>query len=313
MSAGASCHDPHPSTSHPLLPADHLHPRTRCCAQPPACTAGWAATLRSSSLVHGGLCASRRARVRGFSISVFAHHGAHRLAQRCLEDVALLHDVEHDDGDVVLLAQSDGGLVHHAQAVHGHLAVGQPVIAARLVRVLDRVAVIHAVHLGGLEEHLCVHLGRAQRRRGVRGEEGVAGARAKDDHAASLEVRDGAAADVRLRHLAHLDRRLHARLHAQALQCALEAQRVHDCGQHAHIVGCGALQALDALDCLSPPKVIATSHHNGHGHAVLHRARHLGRYRLQHLRVDAKALLALQRLAADLEHDCLVLWIRAAR
>jgi hypothetical protein len=31
------------------------------------------------------------------------------------------HDVEDDDGDVVFLAQSDGGFVHYVQVVNAHL------------------------------------------------------------------------------------------------------------------------------------------------------------------------------------------------
>jgi hypothetical protein len=111
----------------------------------------------------------------------------------------------------------------------------------------------------------------------------------KDDHVPVLQVPDGAAPDVGLSHLAHLDGRLHPGRKPQVLNSSLhtrqhtaahaktgksscvwavrakdlneairgrlqqggmpgfdthlQAQGVHDCRQHAHIVCCRALQA----------------------------------------------------------------------
>lgn len=52
----------------------------------------------------------------------------------------------------------------------------------------------------------------------------------------------------------------------------------------------------------SPGDSLAAAHHDGDLHALAGSRRHLGRDGLQDLRVDSKALRALQRLAADLEH-----------
>jgi hypothetical protein len=54
----------------------------------------------------------------------------------------------------------------------------------------------------------------------------------------------GAAADHRLADLVHLDGGLHAGRHAELLQRVLHGQSVHHRGQHAHIIGLGAVHAL---------------------------------------------------------------------
>ena len=58
-----------------------------------------------------------------------------------------------------------------------------------------------------------------------------------------LEVADGAAADERLGHGAHLDGGHDARHDALLLERVLQRQRVDDGGQHAHVVGGGAVHA----------------------------------------------------------------------
>ena len=97
----------------------------------------------------------------------------------------------------------------------------------------------------------------------VGGEERIAGAGGEDDDAALLEVAHGAAADVVLAHLVDADRDLHARRAAQALDGVLHRQRVHDGGQHAHVVAgdavhagpreAGAAEDVAAADDARPP------------------------------------------------------------
>ena len=74
---------------------------------------------------------------------------------------------------------------------------------------VGRVDALHAVLRH--EDRVGVDLERAQRRRGVGGEERVAGAGGEDHDALLLQVADRAAADVGLGNLGDVDRRLHAR------------------------------------------------------------------------------------------------------
>ena len=76
---------------------------------------------------------------------------------------------------------------------------------------------------------------------------------AKMHHPALLQVAHGAAADVVLADLVDADRGHDARMHAQALERILQGERVHDGGEHAHVVGghpvhAGARQARAAED-----------------------------------------------------------------
>ncbi len=82
-----------------------------------------------------------------------------------------------------------------------------------------------------------------QRGGGVGGEERVAGAAGEDHDPALLEVADGPAPDVGLGDLRHVDGGLHPGGLAQLLERVLQGQGVDDRGQHAHVVGLGAVHA----------------------------------------------------------------------
>ena len=151
-------------------------------------------------------------------------------------DVARRPQVEDDDRQPVVHAQRNRGRVHHLQALFEHLQVRDAIEADR-VGLEHRVGVVDAVDLRGLEDDLGLDLHRAQRRRRIGAEEGIAGAGAEDDDAALFEVADGAAADERLGDRAHLDGGDHAGDDALLLERVLQRQRVDDRRQHAHVVG----------------------------------------------------------------------------
>src|SRR5690606_2499611 len=104
---------------------------------------------------------------------------------------------EHDDRQPVVAGERDGRGVHHAEVPLQHLVVAHGVIALGVGELLG-VLVVDAVDLGALEDRLAVHLVGAQRRGGVGGEIGVAGAGGEDADALLLQVPDSAAADVGL-------------------------------------------------------------------------------------------------------------------
>ena len=130
--------------------------------------------------------------------------GAHAVAAGHPRDVVGLVEVEDHDRQVVLHAQGDRRRVEHLELVAEDVVVAEALVAGG-GRVLHRVRVVDAVHLGGLEQDLGVDLHGAQRRGRVGGEVRVAGAGDEDRHAALLEVAHGAPADVRLRDLVHRD------------------------------------------------------------------------------------------------------------
>ena len=77
--------------------------------------------------------------------------------------------------------------------------------------------------------------------------------------AALFQVTDGAAADVRLGHLVHLDGAHDAGVDADLFQRVLHGQRIDDRGQHAHVVGGDAVHLLGSGGY--PAKNIAAADH----------------------------------------------------
>jgi hypothetical protein len=111
-----------------------------------------------------------------------------------------------------------------------------------------------------------ISIARSARGR-VGGEEGVAGAGGEDHHAALLQVAHRAPPDVVLADLVDADRRHDARVGAQALERILHGERVHDRGEHAHVVGGDAVHA-GARQARAAERFAAAEHHR-HLHAHL--------------------------------------------
>ena len=95
---------------------------------------------------------------------------------------------------------------------------------------------------------------------------GRPGAGTEDDDAALLEVPLGTQRDVRLGHLRHRDRRLHAHLRARLLEEVLQRERVHHGAEHAHVVGAAAVHA--ALAELRAAEEVAAADDDGDLDAV---------------------------------------------
>ena len=112
-------------------------------------------------------------------------------------------------------------------------------------RVGVRVGAVHAARtVLRHQDRLRPDLERAERRGRVGREVRVAGAGREDHDPPLLEVPDRPAADVRLGDVGDVERRLHARRRAGALERVLESQRVHHGGQHSHVVGGRAVHAF---------------------------------------------------------------------
>ena len=181
-----------------------------------------------------------------------------------------------------------------------HVLVGDGVVLHR-VRDLRGVGVVHAVDVFRQQDNVRVDLRRAEHRRGIRGEKRRADAAAEDDHAALLKVPDGAGADIRLRDLLNFQRGLDAHVHALLLQHVGDRHAVHRRGEHPHVVGAGALDI--ALAVLHAAPEVAAADDDAHLYAGLHALLDDVRHLTDDAEVQAKVLVARERLAADLEQD----------
>ena len=112
-------------------------------------------------------------------------------------------------------------------------------------------------------------------------------------------------ADVGLGDRGHRDGGLHPGGLAEPLEGVLQSQAVDDRGEHAHVVGLGAVHARAGAG--HPPPDVAAADDDGDVDAELAAdLDDLAGELLDHLAVDAVALVAGERLAGELEEDALV-------
>src|SRR3990170_4110528 len=216
---------------------------------------------------------------------------------------ARLEDAEHGDRQVLVAAQGERSGVHHAQVARDgfveadfHIALG--------ARVALRVGGVDAVDLGGLDDDLGAHLAAAQRRRGVRREERIAGAGGEDHHLALLQVADRLAADVGLDHLLDVERRLHPAGDARLPHGVRQRQRIHYRGEHSHVVRGRAVHARGPGRQAAEDIAAADHHAELDPHA--RDLRDLGDDRLDRRAVDAKRIVPHQGFPRQLQENPLV-------
>src|SRR5260221_5693019 len=120
----------------------------------------------------------------------YVNQSALILAEDDAPQGILAEDVEHGDRQLLVAAQRQRGGVHHLELERDGLVEADACVA-RGARIALRVGGIHAVDLGRLDDDLGADFRAAQRRGGVGGEEGIAGAGGEDHHLALLEVAGG--------------------------------------------------------------------------------------------------------------------------
>src|SRR5690606_4272991 len=126
---------------------------------------------------------------RGSLFSRRTHQRADLLTAYRTQDVTLAHQVEDHDGKAVVHAQADRGGVHDPHTAGEDLTVVEPVKPYG-IGVRARIGVVHAVHLGALQQRFRPDLECALGRARVGGEEGRAETRTEDHNAALLQVAD---------------------------------------------------------------------------------------------------------------------------
>ena len=207
------------------------------------------------------------------------------------------------------MAQRRGSGVHDLEVAVEHLTVGDGVEALG-VRVRLGVRVVDAVDVGGLHQDLSANLARPERRGGVGGEVRVASSGSVDSDASLLEVADGAATDVGLGDLAHLDGAHDTAVHPVALEAVLERERVNDCGEHAHVVALRTVHAGSRT--LKAAEDVPATYDDGDLDAGLADRGDLLGEPLRNGGIDAVGLVAHQRLPRELEKNALVPYISQA-
>src|SRR6202047_191259 len=217
-------------------------------------------------------------------------------------DIAALVQVENDDGQIVVLAQGDGGRVHHVEALLQNIHVGK---LRKLLGILHfhRVGVVDAVHFGGFEDGIGFDFHGAQRGGGIGREIRVAGASGKDDDASFFKMPDGAAPDEGLGYLVHLYGCLHAGEDVLFFESVLQRKRVDDGGQHAHVVGGDAIHVLGLLG--NATEKIAATYDNRHLDTETVYIGEFSRDFMNASGVDAEALSGGKGFAGDFQQDAL--------
>src|SRR5690242_5423091 len=205
---------------------------------------------------------------------------------------------EHDDRNSILPREADGRGIHHLEIARQHVVIGERIVTL-CSRIPSRIGAVHPVDLRPLEHGGTIHLRGTQRCRRVRGEKRIACAGSENYHAALFHVSDGAAADVRLAHAFHRNRRLHTRRYTEPLEYGLYCERVHDGREHAHVVGGGALYAVGSAG--KTAKDIPAADDQTQLYATGASLFHVRSYALNRADVDAVGLAAHQGFARDLE------------
>ena len=210
---------------------------------------------------------------------------------------------EHLEQHVLVATERERRGVHDLQVLDDRFVERELVVALR-GGILVRVGGVDAVDLGRLEHDVDAHLASPQRGRGIGREERVAGAGREDHDLALLEVAQRLAADVGLGDLIGAQRRLHARFHALSPQRVLQRERVHERGEHPHVVGGCTVHASSSRS--DAPEDVAPADDDRHLDTEPYDLRDLGDDAIDHLAVDPVGVGAHQRLAGQLEQDALV-------
>src|SRR5699024_6001196 len=162
------------------------------------------------------------------------------------------------------------------------------------VGVAPRIGVVDPVDLGTFEDRLRTDFQRTLGGCGVRGEEWCAQACPEDHDTAFLLVANGAARNVGLGDLAHVNRGLHTGGHAHPFEQVLQAQTVDDGYEHTHVVGATTFDTT--LGELHPTEHVAATDHdrdlNTLGHGLRERLGHV----LDDLGFDPQSTAARERL-----------------
>ncbi|MNI75041.1 hypothetical protein D3C73_1311650 [compost metagenome] len=118
---------------------------------------------------------------------------------------------------------------------------------------------------------------------------------------------DSPAANVRLGDLLHCDGGLHPCRDLDLFERVLQSQRIHNRGQHPHIVCSCAVNSFGAA-CNAPPNVTASAY-DGDLNSELNDFFHLLGDRRNRLGIDTVPILPGQRFTANLQDNTFKNWL----
>ncbi len=234
------------------------------------------------------------------------HEGATLLAFEHLLERTLGIHIEDDDGEFVLLAEGKGGKVHNFKALAINLIKGYGVELG-CSGVLLGVGRIDTIHTSTFEEHLGLNLHTAQCRGTIGREIGVGGTTTDDYHIARFEIFECFGFGEILANGLHTDGGEDFGLHANALQVAMECQRVDDGCKHTHLV---ALHTVETTTyTLQATEDVATADNDTNLHTALYGVFNLLCITVEHLGRKTFAAIATKRLSAEFQKDSFVFHI----
>ena len=206
----------------------------------------------------------------------------------------------------MIAAQREGCGIHDAKIFRNRLVKRQFGVFRR-VRILLGVFAVNTIHLGGLQHDLSANFCPTQRCSRVSGEKWVSRTGCKNDHFAFFKVLQRLGSDVRFDHLLNGNCRHHARDQTRFVHGVTQRQRVHDRGQHTHVVSGCPIHSDRAARYAT--KNIAPSDHHRHFDPEAGDLGHLIDHPDDGVPVDAKLVVAHQGLTRQLEQNSLVGWL----
>jgi hypothetical protein len=228
---------------------------------------------------------------------------AYLFAADDADDVALLTHAEDHHGHVVVFAEGYGSGVHDTEVEAENVVVGDLGEFGSFVVDLG-VGSVDAIDRGGFEEDVGLDFHGPEAGSGIGGEEGVACACGEDDDAPLFEVAHGAAADIWLGDLVHLDGGHDTAEEAELFDSVLKGYCIDNSGEHAHVVGGDAIH-VDGLLSYATEEV-ASANDNANLAAEGVDSSNLRCDFMDEDGIDAEAFACGQGFSRDLEEDSFV-------
>ena len=228
------------------------------------------------------------------------HVGADGFALEHAAQVAGHVHVEDVDGEVVFATHGGGRHVHHFQTAAQHFIVGD-LVELRGGGVFFGIGGVDTVHARTFEHDVGFDLDAAERRTGVGGEVGVAGAGAHDHHFAAFEGFEGFPLRIELADGFHTDGGEHAVGHTLRTEGGGEGEAVDDRGAHAHLVAFHAVETF--AGAAEAAEDVAAADDDAHLHAHFADLANLVGIFVETLGVDAVTLGTHEAFAAEFEEN----------
>ena len=137
---------------------------------------------------------------------------------------------------------------------------------ARSVGIFLGISGINAVHFGGFQYNFGTNFGTTQRSGRVSCKKWITGSCGEDNHLTLFKILQSLRTNIRLHHPFNAYGRHHTGNQASLVHGVAQCQRIHDRGEHAHVIGGGTVHANRTTGHTT--KNISAA--NDHGHLYTH-------------------------------------------